>query len=53
MSRGSIYPRIKLSRMAMGVHPDEYRMPGVTLDVAEHQRGPWPSARACSRQTSI
>jgi hypothetical protein len=43
MSRASIYRRIKLFRMAMGVHPDEYRMPGVTLDIAEYQHGPWPA----------
>jgi hypothetical protein len=36
MSRATIYRRIKLFRTAMGVHPDEYEMPGVTLDVAAY-----------------
>lgn len=40
MSRASIYRRIKLFRMAMGVHPDEYQMPGVSLDIAAYHRGP-------------
>lgn len=33
MSRSSIYRRISLFRRIVGVHPDEYVMPGVTLDV--------------------
>ena len=36
MSRATIYRRIKMFRTAMGVHPDEYEMPGVTLDVAAY-----------------
>jgi hypothetical protein len=36
MSRASIYRRVKLFRLATGRHPDEYEMPGVTLDVGEY-----------------
>jgi hypothetical protein len=36
MSRATIYRRIKVFRTAMGVHPDEYEMPGVSLDVAAY-----------------
>lgn len=36
MSRASIYRRIKAFRAAYGVHPDEFEMPGVTLDVAAY-----------------
>lgn len=39
MSRASIYRRIRLFRAAMGVHPDEYRMPGLTWDVEAYQSG--------------
>jgi hypothetical protein len=37
MSRSSIYRRVRLFRAAFGVHPDEYRMPGITLDVEAYQ----------------
>jgi len=37
MSRSSIYRRVKLFRMATGVHPDEFQMPGVTLDLEAYQ----------------
>jgi len=33
MSRASIYRRISLFRRAIGVHPDEYQLAGVTLDL--------------------
>jgi hypothetical protein len=33
MSRATIYRRIKMFRTLMGCHPDEYEVPGVTLDV--------------------
>jgi hypothetical protein len=33
MSRATIYRRIKMFRTLMGCHPDEYTVPGVTLDV--------------------
>jgi hypothetical protein len=39
MSRASIYRRIKLFRMAVGVHPDEYVMPGVELNLEAYQAG--------------
>jgi hypothetical protein len=41
MSRASIYRRIKLFRRSYGSHPDEFVMPGVSLDVAEYHAG-WP-----------
>jgi hypothetical protein len=37
MSRASIYRRIRLFRKLMGVHPDEYVMPGVKLDLTKYQ----------------
>lgn len=36
MSRSSIYRRIKLFRRSYGVHPDEFQLAGVKLDVAEY-----------------
>ncbi|MBF6558313.1 MAG: hypothetical protein IVW52_19610 [Acidimicrobiales bacterium] len=39
MSRSSIYRRIGLFRKFMGVHPDEYKMPGVTINVAAYLKG--------------
>lgn len=39
MSRASIYRRIKLFRVAFGAHPDEFEMPGITLDLAAHREG--------------
>lgn len=39
ISRASIYRRVKLFRSTMGVHPDEYRLPGVTLDLEAYQSG--------------
>ena len=37
MSRSSIYRRISLFRKLMGVHVDEYRMPGVELNLTRYQ----------------
>src|SRR5215210_6467691 len=37
MSRASIYRRIRVFRKLMGVHPDEYEMPGVRLDLTKYQ----------------
>ena len=45
MSRASIYRRIKLFRIAFGAHPDEFEMPGVTLDLAAHRDG-WAAIKA-------
>jgi len=39
MSRASIYRRIKLFRMAFGAHPDEFEMPGITLDLVAFREG--------------
>jgi hypothetical protein len=39
MSRASIYRRIKLFRMAFGAHPDEFEMPGITLDLEAFREG--------------
>jgi hypothetical protein len=47
MSRSAIYRRIGLFRKLMGIHPDEYQMPGVTIDVAAYLAGTgMPSRRA-------
>jgi hypothetical protein len=40
MSRSSIYRRISLFRRVFGVHPDEYEMPGVKLDITKYQTTP-------------
>jgi hypothetical protein len=40
MSRSSIYRRVSLFRKLMGVHPDEYEMPGVTLNIVKYQTTP-------------
>ena len=40
MSRASIYRRIKLFRSSFGAHPDEYRLPGVSLDLVRYHAGP-------------
>lgn len=39
MSRSSIYRKIAVFRKVFGQHPDEYRLPGVTLDVGEYLAG--------------
>jgi len=36
MSRTTIYRKIKYFRMATGQHPDEYRIPGVRIDVEKY-----------------
>jgi len=38
MSRSAIYRRIKMFRSLTGYHPDEYMLPGVTLDVETYLR---------------
>jgi hypothetical protein len=40
MSRSSIYRRISLFRRIFGVHPDEYQMPGVELNITKYQSTP-------------
>ena len=37
MSRASIYRRISLFRKTLGVHPDEYKLAGVKLDIKAYQ----------------
>lgn len=39
LSRASIYRKIKLFRIAFGAHPDEFVMPGVSLDLAAFREG--------------
>ena len=36
MSRASIYRRIAMFRKFMGVHPDDYVMPGVDIDIEKY-----------------
>ena len=38
MSRATIYRRISTFRRLTGQHPDEFELPGVTVDVATYQR---------------
>ncbi len=39
MSRSAIYRRLKAFRRYYGVHPDDFELPGVTIDVAAFQEG--------------
>lgn len=39
MSRSAIYRRVRLFRMAFNAHPDEFRLPGVSLDLEAYHRG--------------
>jgi hypothetical protein len=39
MSRSAIYRRISLFRKFTGLHPDEYQMPGVSIDIAAYLAG--------------
>jgi hypothetical protein len=48
MSRASIYRRIKLFRIAFGAHPDEFVMPGITLDLNDFRDG-WAAIAAEKR----
>jgi hypothetical protein len=38
LSEASIYRKIKAFRELYGAHPDEFKMPGVTIDVEEYLR---------------
>lgn len=38
MSEATIYRKIKTFRETFGMHPDEYRFPGVTVDVEAYLR---------------
>lgn len=38
MSRASIYRRIAMFRKFFGVHPDDYVMPGVDIDIEAYLR---------------
>jgi hypothetical protein len=48
MSRASIYRRIKLFRTSYGVHPDEFELPGISLDVETYATTPWPQPQSHS-----
>lgn len=45
MSRSAIYRRIKVFRELTGMHPDEYEVDGVSLDVAAYHGFPGKPAR--------
>jgi hypothetical protein len=51
MSRASIYRRIKLFRVAFGAHPDEFEMPGITLDLVAFRDG-WEKKKAKAKSQS-
>lgn len=36
MSRASIFRKVAMFRQVFGVHPDEFELPGVTIDVAAY-----------------
>jgi hypothetical protein len=38
LSRSTVYKKISRFRFVMGKHPDEYELPGVTIDPAAHWR---------------
>ena len=40
MSRSAIYRRIKMFRSLTGMHPDEFEMPGVSIDLKAYQARP-------------
>ena len=50
MSRASIYRRIKLFRVAFGAHPDEFEMPGITLDLEAFREG-WEAKKKAKTQS--
>jgi len=50
MSRSSIYRRISLFRRLLGVHPDEYVMPGVTLNLTRYQTEPAAEAEPATAE---
>jgi hypothetical protein len=52
MSRASIYRRIKLFRIAFGAHPDEFEMPGITLDLGEFREG-WAAKKAAKAESQV
>jgi hypothetical protein len=39
MSRSAIYRRIKMFRTMTGMHPDEYVLPGVDIDLRAYRKG--------------
>ena len=49
MSRASIYRRVKLFRIAFGSHPDEFEMPGITLDLERYRSG-WAAHHAAKAE---
>jgi len=51
MSRASIYRRVKLFRIAFGAHPDEFEMPGISLDLTEYRTG-WAEKNAKNKTRS-
>ena len=50
MSRASIYRRIKLFRLAFGAHPDEFEMPGITLDLVAFREG-WAAKKKATAKS--
>src|SRR5437868_6540520 len=52
MSRASIYRRIKMFRVAFGAHPDEFEMPGITLDLVAFREGWSKKNKAAAKSQS-
>jgi len=50
MSRSAIYRRIGQFRKHMGIHPDEYAMPGVTINVDEYLIGTGMPGKKAERE---
>lgn len=43
MSRSSIFRKVALFRRVFGAHPDEYSIPGITIDLAKVHEQPPPA----------
>ena len=52
MSRASIYRRIKLFRLAFDAHPDEFEMPGITLDLVAYREG-WAERKKAATKSQV
>lgn len=46
MSEATIYRKVKAFKDTFGAHPDEYRFPGVTVDVEAYLLATRPQERA-------
>ena len=52
MSRASIYRKVKLFRVAFDAHPDEFEMPGITLDLVAFREG-WAAKEKAKAKSQV